>query len=523
MSEKPLWQYSATQLLQLIQSGEVSSQEVVESHIQRIEAVDGQLNSLAIPLFEQAREEARLADLHRQQHKPQGALFGLPMSIKEQFHVQGTDVTMGLKRHQGKPSPQDGPMVRQLRQAGAIVLGKTNVMQLLFGYETDNPVYGRSLNPFDPERTPGGSSGGEAALIAAGGSPLGLGADLGGSIRIPAHFCGIHGFKTTNWRFTISDTPGHLLGAGQTVIIPTIGPMARHVDDLRLCLEVMAQPLPQLPSDLHPPMRWKSGDPKALSELRIGWIEDDGFFPASPALRRVVREGAQALKDRGLQVRPFVIPQPKRAIQMFYRALMMDGGAALRESVGNEKVIKSLRMLLLGAKAPGFARWLFEQAARLQGNHRFADTVKNLRKGSAREYFQLVWEIFAYRNLFLQKMKESEVDILLCPPFALPAPRHGTSDDVAHAASYAQLFNLLGMPAGVLAASRVREGEESDRPASRDSMEQAAARNEEGSAGLPVGLQVVGRHWQEQQVLLVMKALEEHFEQQKDYPVGMAF
>ena len=202
-----LVEQTATELAQFIRSGEVSAQEVVEAHIQRIEEANPHLNAVVYPLFEQARIAAKEADRQQASGKSLGSLHGVPVTIKDQFEVAGTPATWGLPGRAGKIATEDGPLVRRLRDAGAILLGKTNVSQLLLYNAADNPLYGRTNNPWDPERTPGGSSGGEAAIIAACGSPLGLGGDIGGSLRGPAHFCGIATLKPTSRRLTTLDNP----------------------------------------------------------------------------------------------------------------------------------------------------------------------------------------------------------------------------------------------------------------------------------------------------------------------------
>src|SRR5262245_27966182 len=179
------------------------------------------------------------ADERQARGEPLGPLHGVPVTVKECFHLAGTKATIGITSPAyQEPAIADGVMVSRLRRAGAIVLGKTNLPQLMIWHECDNPVYGRTNNPWDLGRTPGGSTGGEAAIIAAQGSPLGLGNDLGGSIRVPCHFCGIHGLKPTSFRLTRRGSESTLKGFGAIVTQP--GPMARSVDDLWLMLQILA-------------------------------------------------------------------------------------------------------------------------------------------------------------------------------------------------------------------------------------------------------------------------------------------
>lgn len=186
---------NASEIAILIARGDLSAAEAVEAHIQRIKEVNPDLNAVVFPLFDQARAEAAEADARRQRGEPLGPLHGVPITIKDSYDVAGTPTVVGLETRVGHRAAADSPLVARLRQAGAIVLGKTNAPQVLLYNETDNAVYGRTNNPWSLDRAPGGSSGGEGAIVAAGGSAMGLGSDIGGSVREPAHSCGVHGLE----------------------------------------------------------------------------------------------------------------------------------------------------------------------------------------------------------------------------------------------------------------------------------------------------------------------------------------
>ena len=238
----PITALTATEIAQQIKAGELSACAVLDAHIHRIEQVNPQLNAVVIPRFEQARQEAEAADAAQRRGDALGPLHGVPITIKEQLLVKDTATTFGVLNLKDHQASEDGPLVKRLRVAGAIILGKTNTAQLLMYIESDNPVYGRTHNPWNLERSPGGSSGGEAAIIAAGGSPLGLGSDFGGSIREPSHFCGIQGLKPTVWRLTNLDTRPGIFADGQTGMVPQPGPLARSVADLTLAMRILAAP-----------------------------------------------------------------------------------------------------------------------------------------------------------------------------------------------------------------------------------------------------------------------------------------
>ncbi len=513
-TETTLAGLGAAELARRIRARDVSSAEVVEAHIARIEEVNPRLNAVVVSLFEQARGEARMAD---REQEPKGLLHGVPITIKEQFDVAGHDSTWGLRKQRGKPAAQDGPMVSRLRQAGGIVLGITNVPQLLLYAESDNPVYGRANNPWSLDRTPGGSSGGEGAIIAAGGSPLGLGGDIGGSIRVPAHFCGIQGLKPTSWRLTRRDNPARYASGGEG-IVHQVGPIARRVEDLRLAMEVLAAPGQDAFDWSIPPVPWSDPAQVDVGRLRIAMYANDGFFPAAPAVRRAVGEAAGALRAAGAEVSEWSPPDVSDAMDMFFGLLGADGGQSSRRLVKGDELTPQVKGLIQIVSTPTFVRGPLAAAMAALGHPRLAATVGSLRPLTADQFWLLLERANRFRSDFVAGLLAGGFDAVICPPHALPALTHGASYWLTTAASYSMLYNMLGMPAGVAAVTRVAPGEESDRPPSKDRVDKAAAQVERDSSGLPVGVQVVGRHWREDVVLAVMSAVEAGVRGAPGYP-----
>ncbi|NTV65968.1 MAG: amidase, partial [Oscillochloris sp.] len=405
--------------------------------------------------------------------------------------------------------------------AGAIILGKTNVPQSLMSADSSaNPLYGRTNNPWDLGRGPGGSSGGEAAIIAAGGSPLGLGGDFGGSLRVPAHSCGIHTLRPTTGRLTNYDTRVELLDfvAGLETILPQPGPMARSVDDLVLAMSVLAAPGQERFDPSIVPVPWRDPSEVDLRQLRVAVYTDNGHFPAAPALRRAVREAADALSALGVQLVEWQPPDATHAAQLFFGVATAGGIAAWRRSLQNEKPIPDLAQMLQAMAMPPLGRRALVAIMRATGQARTARIVGSIGDGSLHSYSALTEAVHVYRGRFLAALEAGRFDAIICPPLATPAVPHALSGKLGDYASYVQLYNVLGMPAGVVAATRVRRDEESDRRPSKDTVEQAARAVERGSAGLPVGVQVVARHWREDVALALMAALEGFFRARPDYP-----
>jgi len=513
------WLYrSASELAQQIRTGQVSSAEVTEAHIRQIEAVNPRLNAVVVPLYDQAMATARSADLAKAKGTIMGPLHGVPITIKECHDVTGAPSTAGLPGRVGHRAARDMLMVARLRAAGAVILGKTNIPQVMLYFESDNPVYGRTNNPWDLERTPGGSSGGESAIIAAGGSPLGLGSDIGGSIRIPAHFTGICGIMPTARRLTEHGSADLLIAPGMDGLVCQPGPLARHVQDLKLAMSILAAPGQELVDPKIPPVPWPDPDQVQVKGLRVGFIEDDLFLSASPSLRRAVREAAAALEGMGAIVQPFTPPEIGEAMRLFTGIFGADGGAWIRPLIAGGAVDKRIATLVNLAKVPGPVRSALAAGIGAAGQVRLKETMLRIGNLSTGDYWQLIHDRDQYRIRYLSAMEAAGLDLLICPPFMTPALKHGTSEYLNAMGSYAQVWPLLGFPGGTVAATRVRPGEETDRPASRDLVDKATATVEQGSAGLPIGVQVVARPWREDLVLAVMEALEGHFRQQPDYP-----
>ena len=274
----------------LVRDGAVSPSELVEAHLRRIENRNPSLNAFVMVLADSAREAARSRERSAARGEPLGLLHGVPVTVKDSFDIEGLPTQVGSRLRIGHRASADAAAVARLRIAGAILLGKTNTPELLASYETDNFITGRTNNPWDLERTPGGSSGGEAAAIAACCSPGGIASDGGGSIRVPAHFCGIAGLKPTPGRISGS---GHFPSLGHPAGLVTVaGPMARTARDLRLLFSVLTAFDPQDPFSAPVPLR-----EMPAHGGRIGVWEQFYGVPVDPEIGADVRRAASLLAD----------------------------------------------------------------------------------------------------------------------------------------------------------------------------------------------------------------------------------
>ena len=507
---------SAGEIARRIAARELSAIDALEHFIARLQFVNGKLNAVTVELFESARKTAADVDgaVSRGERLP--PLAGVPMTIKECFDLSGTASTFGLSSRRDVIESKDDPYVAALRAAGAIPMAKTNLPQLMIFTETDNPLYGRTNNPWDMERSCGGSSGGEAAVIAARASPLGLGNDIGGSLRVPAAFCGITAIRPTAGR--TPDHCAHGLPIGQQAIVSQVGPMARHVEDLTMALRVIDGARDQ---SLDPRPQFE--DPKTVdvAKLRFALLTDDGEFPVAPAPRRAVAEAADILTAAGAKCVDWRSPALSRAIDFLFAALAADRGQWLRRLLQGNRTDRRIRPLVLSGTMPAWLRGFAAFALDALGQRRSARNLRRFSSGSAEDYWRTVEAIDEFRSELLQSFTSADggpIDIVLCPAYAVPAVRHGATELMPMPGAYTPLANVSGFPAGVVPVTRVRPGEESDRPPSRDLVDRVARETERGSAGLPIAVQVIARPWRDHVALAAMAAIEAAARKQPDYP-----
>lgn len=442
-------------LARKIREGELSAVDVIAAYGERIERVNPDLNAI-VTLNPNARKEAETVDQDASRGHFAGPLSGVPFTVKDAYDTAGVRTTRGSLIFKDEVPVHDATIVHRLRKAGAILLGKTNLPEFCLGVETENRIFGRTVNPWDRRRTPGGSSGGEAAALAARLSPLGVGSDQGGSLRLPAHYCGIVGFKPTLGRIPVT---GHVPDTLHQYA--TAGMMARHAADLRLALSVTMGPdgydwaaqLPASPAELASP----------LEGLRIGYISGDWFGSLEPEIVQAVEAAAKALDGQVASV--WRVPDDFLAAadcdllsEGLYRA---EGKLSLSKIIaGHEDLLYPWIQAELSRATKGLSEYL-ESAARVEA-------LKN-----------------DVQKLF------REIDVLICPVAPIVAPLCGSDHIVVNGVQRrlrsinraVQPFNLSSNPAMSVPYCL-------------------------SAGGLPIGVQVVGRKFEEEAVLKVAEALE---------------
>ena len=444
--------------MRLVATGELSAEALVQEHLDQIERLNPSLNALVEVRAGAALAEARAQDAAAAAGQPRGPLGGLPLTIKSAIDVAGLKCETGSPSRKGTIAARDAVVVARLRAAGAIILGTTNVADMLMGYESVNPLYGRTCNPWALERTSGGSSGGESAAIAAGLSAGGIGSDGGGSIRVPAHFTGICGLKPTPGR--IPSTGHQPACLGPFSLLGVVGPMARTVADVAAMFKAVAG--------------WDESDPMAApvpvgsadipADSLIGYFEDDGRTSVTKETRDAVVRAAKAAATAGYKVEPFRPASLNRARELWDTFFCEIGLLVLKDPLKGAEIELTIlkEFLKRGARPPLTSLGLTE-------TWMDRDTVRA----------ELVHQMSSHR-------------VLICPVASIPAFKHGERSWMVDgrkvgyldAMSYTQWFNILGNPAVVVPVALSREG-------------------------LPIGVQIVGRPYEEEVILHVAAAVED--------------
>ena len=447
---------SAKTMAQAVRDKEVSAAELVDAHLQRIQEVNPAINAVVQIAADRARAEAAEADAALARGESKGALHGVPFTLKDSNDTEGIVTTGGTMGRKDFVPDADATVAARLRAAGGILLGKTNTPEITYAGETDNLIYGRTNNPFDVSRTPGGSSGGAGAIVCCGGAAFDIGSDTGGSIRGPAHHCGIAGIKPNSGRVPRT---GHIVphSFGAADSLTQNGPMARYVEDLALILPIISGPDWNDPHITPMPL----GDPADvdISGLRVAFYTHNGVNTPTAEIMEAARTAASALEGVCASVEedlPQAIPDNP---EISNRLSQGDGQAPARRLLERH-----------GTTEP------HEWIARL-----LERASENLM--SVQEYSAVLEQVDAYRSQMLGFMEN--YDVIVCPVSSYAALPHGESmfNEKYKGIGYTATYNITGWPSTVIRAGTSPEG-------------------------LPIGVQVVARPWREDVSLAVAQHLE---------------
>ncbi|KAJ6618267.1 amidase [Mycena sp. CBHHK59/15] len=524
---------TASEIVAHIERSEWTAAQVVEAYIARAAVAHRTTNCLTEVLFAQALEKAAELDAEFVATKTlRGLLHGVPISIKDQYDIAGVDATMGFSALANKPAATNADVVALLTAAGAIPIAKTNVPQTMFSFECCNPLFGRTTHPRNAAYTCGGSSGGEAALLAMDGSALGVGSDIGGSLRIPAAYCGIYSLKPSPNRVSY-------FGAGETVpgfegITSVSGPMGRSIDDLEIFCRI-ALGIPGRSQTVAPVLYRQ---PKLAEKLRFGYYTGkhllihkvgltvtcwpvDYYFKASPANKRAVLETVAALQKEGHECIEVQVPDPQEPFNIVSALVSSDGFKTLLSGIGSDPLDSSLLVIANAPKLPRFISlffaWVVETFLK---DPKFANAVRATGVKPFGEY--LKWT--KRRNNYIAKFYEEvwdkhELDGIIAPTQAIPQVPTGQFTTLFSLASATTLYNLVNssvgcMPVTTVDPARDQLTEEWTKVPSPSLVESALYQAKKpvydpvATKGMPVAVQIVGKKWDDEKVLDMMRVVD---------------
>ncbi|RDB27483.1 Acetamidase [Hypsizygus marmoreus] len=445
-------------------------------------------------------------------------LLGVPVSIKDTIDIAGHDSTIGYSRNVFHPAPTSSAIVRLLQDAGALVHVKTTAPTGLLGMETVSDIFGRTSNPYNNAYTSGASTGGGAALLACGGSKIEIGSDLGGSVRIPAHFCGVWSLKGSAGRFPSWGGVSSVQGLEGVPLVTA--PMAGSLADLEEFWKRVVEAKPWEYDHTCLPIPWKSVDLQEEGrKLKWGVMLEDGVVPPSPACRRALRVVTAALRKQGHEVVDFSPPDVWSGLKIGYQLVFSDGGEQIRSLLSpSETLPKASASILSLLSLPRFIKRILAYFSR-NSDPLTADALQIMHPKSVKDVRALNAQKEAYQAAWHEKWTESGLDFILSVPHPFPAFKHGESEKVnLMTAGFTFLFSMLDYTAGVLPVTFVDkeiDGLPDGFLASREyaSMNAVAkgaysVYDVEGMHGLPLGVQVVGRRMEEERVMEAMKVVE---------------
>lgn len=522
----------ATTLLEMLKTSQVTSEQILIAYFERVRTIGLEYELITEIAFKEALDQARKCDQLRKENPSacKGVLFGLPISLKDMFILKDKDASCGACAMLFKPAKDDGYLVKILKGEGAIPFVKSNIPQALLTIDSYNNIWGSAKNPWNKERGVGGSSGGEAALIAARCSPLGMGNDIGGSLRIPPLFCGVVGFKPTSGRITHAGT---IEVAPTLDYLPTLrvatGPIAKSVKDVSLMMKTL------LSDQSHRNISITEQDPhymrigwneeevfKKHKTLRIGYFKSLEYFPPSPANQRAVEEAVKALKKKGYDMVEIELPHAQELMEIYFLALFGDGEARLlSDCLQGEAPIDDFVALKAAAATPSFVRKLLSPLLSALGEKRLLTVLDNFKNHSAYDYLKLTGRRNKAQQEFFKFWEEKKLDGMISPGLAFPGTKRGLVKDIVQGVCYAYILNVLDIPTGVVPVTVVKEGEDSypkELTKHHDMIHRKIQENMKGTVGLPVGVQVSTMPWQEEKCVNIMLQLEEELQFRAKHP-----
>ncbi|KAI0037218.1 amidase signature enzyme [Vararia minispora EC-137] len=493
-----------SEIVALVNAGKLAPRDILLAYGKKALVAHRQTNCLTEIMIPSAEDWAKHCDTA-------GPLAGMPISLKDTVCVAGYDSTAGYSAQAFKPATHNAALTQLLLDAGAIPFVKTNIPITLLAFESASDLWGTAVNAHVPGYSPGGSTGGEGSLLAFGGSRLGIGTDVAGSVRMPAHFSGVYTVKATVGRFMKAGNFTPMVG--QEGIPPVYSPMARTLEDLEMFWKAVTSMKPWEYDPYCVPLPWR--EIKLPSRLRIGVLRDDGVVVPSPACKRALDEVVSALQEAGHEVFPIEPPAPAEALRVGSQ-LMANGVITATSHIrAGEACDPGAAQALRALQLPNFLRRLWAWYIRyLRRDPLYADLIAAFRPQSGQEFYARIGDREAYKMRWHAFWDKNKMDFVLTVPNALPATRFGESRTQWKSCLPTFLFNVqLDYSAGVLPITRVDSALDDIAPGTfrpRNAIEAGAYKGYDAKSmhGLPVGVQLVARRYEEEKVIEGMKLVE---------------
>ncbi|KAG6040793.1 hypothetical protein E4U41_007010 [Claviceps citrina] len=469
--------HSACELISRLANGELSSEQVIRAFCKRAAAAHQLTNCLSETCFDRALKMAKERDEHfKRTGRPVGPLHGLPISLKDNFHLKGLDATVGFASHVGDAAESDSTLAQLLEGAGAVFYVKTNTPTAMMIAESVNNVFGRTVNPLNRRTTSGGSSGGESALLAMKGSPIGVGSDIGGSLRIPAACTGTFALRPSAGRFPVRNTRSGM--PGQEAVQSVNGPMARTLQDIVMYTKTVIDSEPWRLDPRCIPMRWR---PVALpARLRVAVMWHDNMVHPTPPVTRALGIVVDKLRSAGHEVVDWDPVDQKEGLMLLSRMFVADGGTAIRKQL--ERTGEPWR--------PEMEQYR---------------TAKGL---STYEMWNLQAERVEFQNKYLDRWNEAAIDAILCPTIPFNTVKNGTFRHVGYTGVFNILdYSCLSFPTGCTVDKLIDQTKLRYQPLGADCEAIHTDYDAEAMHGLPISLQLVARRLEEERVLAIARMI----------------
>jgi len=504
---------SCAQIIEKIKLGELKSQDLILTYSSKALKYGDKLNLITETFIGEALETAKEYDQGNKNKEL--ILYGLPITIKDSICVKDHSNCIGLSYLFNNPEKEDSDLVKVLKQNGAIPFLKTNVPQCLFSPECLNPIYGRAINPWDIKRSCGGSSGGCGGLVSLNSTPISIGSDIGGSLRMPANNCGITSLKPTVGRFPAFDPMrkniDFIIGAQE--VMPTSGVLGKSAEDIYLILKAIFQQSTFVldPYMVQIPFREKEYIEVQHKKLRLGYFSYDGMMPVSAPVKRALEEVKEILQNQQHTIIDFKFKHPSDFFLSFLRSKFAEGNfSSIFDQLKNDPPVCTLSEMIFYSSLPSFVLKLSSLIYKWTGQRRMHAMVNAVKTENSEKYSEITREMKTLSNEFSTYWKNLNIDGLICPAFPCPAFLHNYSNKISPSLSYCIMFNVLNFPSGIIPITLVKKEEEFylDTEKFKDKYIKNFKEVMKNSEGLPISIQVVTPPYHEEECLGIMNVVQ---------------